>query len=44
LFDIDERGCPVVRKVSAHGLGYLLPPCTEKQVPLSILRPNEPLL
>jgi hypothetical protein len=29
---------------SADGLGYLLPPRTEKQAPPSILRPNVPLL
>lgn len=32
VFNIDERHRPVIRRLSAHGLGHLLPP-TEKDLP-----------
>ena len=39
LFNIDERRRPVIRKISAHGLGHLLPP-TENELPTpKILKP-----
>ena len=31
LFSLDKRGRPVMRKVSAHGLGHLRPPYGEEQ-------------
>jgi transcriptional regulator with XRE-family HTH domain len=39
LFNIDERGRPVLRKVSAHGLGHLRPPYEEGQAPSSVPKP-----
>jgi hypothetical protein len=32
LFNVDKRKRPVIRKISAHGLGHLMPP-TEKDLP-----------
>jgi len=43
LFNLDERGRPVLRKVSAHGLGHLLPPYKEEQAPRNIPKPVVPL-
>jgi transcriptional regulator with XRE-family HTH domain len=43
LFNIDKRRRPVLRKVSAHGLGHLLPPYEEEQAPASIPKPEVPL-
>jgi hypothetical protein len=43
LFNIDERGRPVLRKVSAHGLGHFRPPYEEGQAPSSVPKPAVPL-
>jgi hypothetical protein len=32
LFNVDKRKQPIIRKISAHGLGHLMPP-TEKDLP-----------
>ncbi|MHB1325174.1 MAG: helix-turn-helix domain-containing protein [Thermoleophilia bacterium] len=40
LFNIDEDGRPVLRKASAHGLGYLLPPYPKEKAPVSIPAPR----
>jgi hypothetical protein len=42
LFNLN-RSRPVLRKVSAHGLGHLLPPYKEDQAPRSIPEPIVPL-
>lgn len=39
LFNIDRRGRPVLRKVSAHGLGHLVAPYAKKGAPRSIPSP-----
>ncbi len=39
LFNLDERGRPVLRKASAHGLGHLRPPYEEDKAPRSIPKP-----
>jgi transcriptional regulator with XRE-family HTH domain len=39
LFNFDEQGNPVLRKVSAHGLGHLRPPYGDGQAPASIPEP-----
>ncbi len=39
LFGLDERGRPVLRKASAHGLGHLRPPYGEDAAPASIPPP-----
>jgi len=36
LFNIDARERPVIRKISAHGLGHLMPP-TEKDLPTVVI-------
>ena len=36
LFNLDRSGIPILRKVSEHGLGHLLPPTVFEQ-PLSQL-------
>ncbi len=43
LFNLDERGRPVLRKASAHGLGHLRPPYEDDQGPQSIPSPIMPL-
>jgi hypothetical protein len=43
LFNLDERGRPVLRKASAHGLGHLRPAYGEKHAPRSIPKPAIPL-
>ena len=40
LFNIDDDGRPVLRKASAHGLGYLLPPYPKEKAPVSIPAPG----
>jgi hypothetical protein len=42
LFNIDERGRPVLRKISAHGLGHLLAPYEESEAPADIPAPVLP--
>ena len=39
LFNLDERGRPLLRKISAHGLGHLLPPYQNDQAPSVISEP-----
>jgi hypothetical protein len=39
LFNLDQKGRPVIRKALAHGLGHLLPPLEEDYVPRSIPEP-----
>jgi len=43
LFNLDKRGRPLLRKISAHGLGHLLPPYGEDQAPSAIPDPIVPL-
>jgi hypothetical protein len=43
LFNIDGQGRPVLRKVSAHGLGHLLPPYGEEEALQKIPKPAVPL-
>ena len=43
LFNLDEQGRPLLRKISAHGLGHLLPPYGEDQAPSAIPEPIVPL-
>lgn len=40
LFNLDKRGRPVMRKVSAHGLGHLLPPYGKDKAPKKIPKPT----
>ncbi len=40
LFNLDKRGRPIMRKVSAHGLGHLLPPYDEDEAPKKLPRPT----
>ncbi len=39
LFNLDKRGRPIMRKVSAHGLGHLLPPYDKDEAPKKLPRP-----
>lgn len=39
LFNLDKRGRPMMRKVSAHGLGHLLSPYGEDEAPKKIPNP-----
>src|SRR5215216_4973922 len=39
LFNLDKRGRPLLRKISAHGLGHLLPPYQEDKAPSRIPNP-----
>lgn len=43
LFNLDEHGRPSLRKISAHGLGHLLPPYGEDRAPSAIPEPIVPL-
>ncbi len=43
LFNIDPKGRPVLRKVSAHGLGHLLAPYQEDKAPREVPKPSVPL-
>jgi len=40
LFNLDERGLPVLRKASAHGLGHLVAPYDASQAPAWIGAPR----
>jgi len=40
LFNLDKRGRPVMRKVSAHGLGHLLSPYDKDEAPKKIPKPT----
>lgn len=44
LFNLASDGSPVMRKVSAHGLGHLRPPYDEHQVPANLPVPDESVL
>jgi len=39
LFNVDGDGRPIIRKVSAHGLGHLLSPTATETFPLSVAKP-----
>jgi transcriptional regulator with XRE-family HTH domain len=39
LYNLDEQGRPLLRKISAHGLGHLLPPYGEYQATSAIPEP-----
>ena len=43
LFNLDGNGRPVLRKASAHGLGYLMAPYPPKKAPVCIPSPRVPL-
>jgi transcriptional regulator with XRE-family HTH domain len=43
LFNLDAQGRPIIRKASAHGLGHLMAPYDEDQVPAAIPAPSLPL-
>jgi hypothetical protein len=43
LFNIDGMGKPIIRKVTAHGLGHLLAPYPEADAPETIPAPAVPL-
>jgi hypothetical protein len=43
LFNLDRHRRPVLRKVSGHGLGYLLPPYADEAAPAIIPAPCVPL-
>jgi hypothetical protein len=42
LFNLDKGGCPVMRKVSAHGLGQLRPRYKEERAPRRFRNPSYP--
>lgn len=44
LFNLASDGTPILRKVSAHGLGHLLPPYKSDNPPADIPAPPEPVL
>lgn len=44
LFNVSLDGTPIMRKVSAHGLGHLLPPYDSKSAPSSIPEPDPSVL
>lgn len=44
LFNLASDGRPIMRKVSAHGLGHLLPPYKSDNPPADIPAPPEPVL
>jgi transcriptional regulator with XRE-family HTH domain len=43
LFNRDARGCPVLRKASAHGLGHLIAPYHNSEAPEFLPKPAAPL-
>ena len=43
LFNVGAKGRPVIRKASAHGLGHLRAPYSEKDAPRGIPKPTIPL-
>jgi hypothetical protein len=43
LFNLDNNGKPVIRKVSAHGLGHLMAPYEDDNPPKGIPNPEIPL-
>jgi hypothetical protein len=44
LFNIDATGAPVLRKVSAHGLGHLITPYGEDDAPPAMPTPHKSVL
>lgn len=44
LFNLASDGSQTLRKVSAHGLGHLLPPYRDDNAPADIPAPPEPVL
>ena len=44
LFNLDRDGLPVMRKVSAHGLGHLLPPYRHDDAPPGFPTPHKSVL
>ncbi|WP_374139745.1 hypothetical protein, partial [Sphingomonas sp. 32-62-10] len=44
LFNIGAEGAPVLRKVSAHGLGHLIPPYGDNDAPLNLPTPQKTVL
>jgi hypothetical protein len=44
LFNLDGEGLPIMRKVSAHGLGHLLPPYEEADAPAHFPVPDKSVL
>lgn len=44
LFNLDPDGDPVMRKVSAHGLGHLRPPYGDEDAPAEIPAPHDEVL
>ena len=44
LFNLDTKGQPIMRKVSAHGLGHLLPPYDEADAPAYFSAPHSSVL
>lgn len=44
LFNLDANGQPVMRKVSAHGLGHLLPPYGDSDAPSLFPTPDKSVL
>lgn len=44
LFNLDGDGEPIMRKVSAHGLGHLLPPYQERDAPAHFPVPHKSVL
>jgi hypothetical protein len=44
LFNLAPDGSPIMRKVSAHGLGHLLPPYSEDDAPLDLPTPHSSVL
>ena len=44
LFNLTANGTPIMRKISAHGLGHLLPPYTEADAPVALPVPDRSVL
>ncbi len=44
LFNLDSENSPIMRKVSAHGLGHLRPPFDEANAPTDMPRPHHSVL
>lgn len=44
LFNLDDVKQPIMRKVSAHGLGHLRPPFNETNAPLDMPQPHKSVL
>ncbi len=44
LFNLDKNNAPIMRKVSAHGLGQLRPPFNEANAPTDMPKPHHSVL